>query len=292
MRGSRFCFGVCATLALAWGAIGCGGDDEAPVQLSFTARVGAAPFACGTVYPGVGTTAANVSVEDFRMFISNVRTLDAAGGEHPVKLVADQKWQSETVALLDFENASGPCGELGTPETNASIRGMKDGAKIAGVRFSLGVPEGEAHQNVGLAKAPLNLGSMFWGWQAGYKFLRVDFSSTGDDPAVPPTQWLVHIGSTGCQSAAATVAPTTACARSNRAEITLLGWDPSKMIVVDLAALLNASNVLLNTVATAPGCMSDASDPECQQVLAGLGLDASSGQCAGACSAQKFFRVE
>lgn len=268
------------------------GSDEAPVQVLFAARVGAAPFACGTPYPGIGTTGASISVEDFRMFISNVRTLDAAGVEHAVKLTPDQKWQSESVALLDFENATGLCGELGTPEVNASIRGVSDGATITGLRFSLGVPASEAHQNVGLAKAPLNLGAMFWGWQAGYKFLRVDFQSTGVEPAATATQWLIHLGSTGCQSEAPTVAPTTACARSNRAEVTLLGWNPAKTVVVDLAALLSTANVLANTPSTAPGCMSDPNDPECQQVLPALGLEPATGQCAGACAGQRFFRVE
>ena len=284
---------ISAALTLTLALASCGGaDDGAPLQVSFAARLGAAPFACGTVYQGVGTTAASVLVEDFRMFISNVRTLDAAGAEHPVKLVPDQKWQSESVALLDFENATGPCGELGTPEMNTSIRGMSSAKAISGLRFRLGVPESEAHQNVGLAKAPLNLGSMFWGWQAGYKFLRVDFRSMGTAPEAPGTQWLIHVGSTGCQSAASTVAPTTTCARPNRAEVTLLGWEPSKTVVVDLSALLSTANVLMNTKATAPGCMSDANDPECQLVFAGLGLEPSTGQCAGACAGQRLFRAE
>lgn len=291
MRGWFFASNGWAKIALLLALAGCeSADDEVPLQVTFAARVGAAPFACGTVYPGVGTTGANVSVEDFRLFVSNVRTLDAAGREHPVKLLPDKKWQSETVALLDFENATGPCGELGTADLNSLVRGMARGDDIAGLRFSLGVPPGEAHQNVGLAKAPLNLGAMFWGWQAGYKFMRVDFTSTDAQGAATP--WLIHIGSTGCQSEAPTVAPTTTCARSNRAEVTLLGWNPSKTVVVDLAALLSTANVLANTQATAPGCMSDASDPECQQVLGGLGLDPLTGQCAGACAGQKFFRVE
>lgn len=270
----------------------CDDAEQVPVQVNFAARVGATPFACGSTYPGVGTSAANVAVEDFRMFVSNLRTVDKAGKEHPLALVADGKWQSSTVALLDFENAAGPCGELGTVDTNAKIVANGDGSDIAALKFTVGVPVAEAHQNVGLAPAPLSLGAMFWGWQAGYKFLRVDFSSRGADPAAAATQWLIHLGSTGCQSAASSVAPTTACARSNRAEVTLVGWQPNKTVVVDLASLLAAVDVSTNTPATAPGCMSDAEDPECKALLPNFGLDAATGLCANGCSGQKFFRVE
>lgn len=265
---------------------------QSPLTVNFTAKVAATPFVCGSTYPAIGSSSATVAVEDFRMYVSNFRTVDAAGKEHPVTLVADKKWQSSTVALLDFENATGPCGELGTPETNTAVRATFDGSVIAALKFSLGVPAAEAHQNVGLAAAPLSLGSMFWGWQAGYKFLRVDFSASGADPTMPATQWLIHLGSTGCQSAASSVAPTTACARSNRAEVTLVGWQPNNTVAVDLASLLANVDVLKNTPETAPGCMSDPEDPECKLVLPNLGLDVATGQCAGGCVGQTLFRLE
>jgi uncharacterized repeat protein (TIGR04052 family) len=284
-------------LAAALGAVACNDSSSpdpllTPLKVNFAAKVAATPFVCGSTYPGIGTSSATVSVEDFRLYVSNFRTLDAAGKEHPVSLVSDKKWQSSSVALLDFENANGPCGELGTTETNTSVSAAFDGSDVAALRFSLGVPESEAHQNVGIAAAPLSLGSMFWGWQAGYKYLRVDFSASGTNPAVPASQWLIHIGSTGCQSAASSVAPTTACARANRAEVTLVGWQPSKTVVVDLASLLANVDVLNNTPATAPGCMSDPEDPECKLVIPNLGLDIVTGQCAGGCAGQKLFRLE
>jgi len=294
---ARSWFRSSCLLGAALGLLSCGDSTSpdplpTPLKVNFAAKLATTPFACGSIYPGIGTTGASVSIEDFRMYVSNFRTLDATGKEHPIALVSDKKWQSATVALLDFENATGPCGELGTTETNSEVNATFDGSGIAALKFSLGVPEAEAHQNVGLAAAPLSLGSMFWGWQAGYKFMRVDFSATGADPAMPASQWLIHVGSTGCQSAASSVAPTTACARPNRAEVTLVGWQPGKTVVVDFASLLANVDVLTNTPATAPGCMSDPEDPECKLVLANLGLAVATGQCAGGCVSQKLFRLE
>ena len=62
-----------------------------------------------------------------------------------------------------------------------------------GVRFEVGLPFDKNHAEVTLQPSPLNLSRMFWNWNAGYKFMRLDIRSTGQ-----PRGWLVHLGSTGC----------------------------------------------------------------------------------------------
>ncbi len=55
------------------------------------------------------------------------------------------------------------------------------------------------HANPAAALAPLNVGSMFWTWQLGYKFLRLDVRRQDSDTSA----WSLHLGSEGCQSNAA-----------------------------------------------------------------------------------------
>lgn len=259
--------------------------------VTFAARMGATPFACGTAYP-LGSAGSLAQLQDYRLFLSNPRAVGADGVERALGFVPDGKWQDAQVALLDFENGTGACSELGTAETNAQLRlagALRPGDAL---RLTLGVPEAVNHADVGLAPAPLNLGAMFWSWQSGYKFMRVDLSTATADPAVAGS-WLIHLGSTGCASAAQTVPPATACARPNRVEVTLPTFDPlTKTVVVDLAAMLATSNVAANTPGTAPGCMSGADDPECQALLPALGLDPTTGLCVNGCAQQKLFRLE
>jgi hypothetical protein len=57
----------------------------------------------------------------------------------------------------------------------------------------MGVPFEKNHRDPVTAGAPLNLSCMFWVWNAGYKFLRFDYTSTGQ-----PRGAFLHLGSTNC----------------------------------------------------------------------------------------------
>lgn len=61
-----------------------------------------------------------MTISDFRFYIQNVRLVDKKGKETPVNLVSDGKFQTEKVALLDFENGEGNCSG-GTKELNTII---------------------------------------------------------------------------------------------------------------------------------------------------------------------------
>src|SRR5262249_24683963 len=158
------------------------------VNLQFRGMVGADAFACGNQYHGVGTTKADFVPADFRFYVHNIRLVTAEGTEVPVQLDQDGIWQYRDVALLDFENKVPPCND-GTPQTNSVVHGTVPVGTYTGVRFLLAVPFELDHIDEATAPAPLNLDGMFWSWQDGYKFLRID---TAFDNV------RVHVGSMGC----------------------------------------------------------------------------------------------
>lgn len=257
---------------------GCGGPTE--VAIDFEGLVGGLPARCGVTYSGIGTTASDLELADFRLYVHDVRLVTPDGREVPLRLEEDGVWQRDGVALLDFEDGGAAC-ESGTPETNASLRGTADEAgPFTGLRFVLGVPFALNHADASTAAAPLNRVSMFWSWNAGYKFLRVDARTRGQ-----PAGWRLHVGSTGCEGDGR--GNVTGCAHENRAEIALDGFDPTVTgVTVDLADLLRESDVDAD-LGGAPGCMSEVDDPECSPLFHGLGLPFDGAPPAGA---QRAFR--
>ncbi|GIW43094.1 MAG: hypothetical protein KatS3mg077_0376 [Candidatus Binatia bacterium] len=254
---------------------GCG---FVPVNIRFAGFVGEQPFQCGMSYPGVGTSQAEFVPSDFRFYVSNVRLLTTDDREVPVLLDQDGIWQLEDIALVDFEDKNPPCVN-GTVQTNNTLRGRVAPGNYNGIRFTLGVPFRRNHGDASVAPAPLSLTAMFWSWQAGYKFLRVDTALDN---------YRIHLGSTGCYYASPGV--VGGCARPNRAEIVLRPFDVEHdMIVADLAALLSDSDLRENVEGTPPGCMSDPADTDCGPVLRNLGVDFASGLPVP--GLQKFFRV-
>ncbi len=245
------------------------GDNNAAsgmvaVNLNFAGQVNGEDFSCGQTYMNVGTTQAELTPSDFRLYVHDVRLLTEDGTEVPVTLDQDGIWQADDLAMLDFEDKGGPCLN-GTPETRSVIAGMAPEGTYTGVRFMLGVPFEANHQDNALAPSPLNLSAMFWNWQGGYKFLRMDSATSGTD------DFRIHLGSTGCNGEANNI---TDCDAPNRPEITLEGFDPlTETIKVDLGSVLAESDIEVNTADTPPGCMSAPADPECGPILQRLGIN-------------------
>lgn len=261
--------------------------ESQTVAINFAGQVGEAPFACGETYP-VGTTATAVTPQDFRFYISQVALVDGDGNEVPLVLRQDGKWQHQDVALIDFEDKSGACAN-GTTETNSQVIGAVPAGDYTGLKFTLGVPFGLNHIDSTLAPSPLNLTSMWWNWNAGYKFARADLMPVmamsplkqhGDgnhggghsgmgNKAQP---FNIHLGSVGCQRDASE-APV-ACQIPNRVEVVMAEFDPATDIVVaDLAALLSDTDLTAqNQEGTPVGCMSSPRDRDCAGILGNLGL--------------------
>lgn len=276
----------CAGLVLAAGMLNGAAIDATafdPLSIDFAAVVGRAPLECGRSFEGLGTSKSSITITDFRMYLSNVRLLNTAGAETPVELTQDGVWQHGKVALLDFENATGACSN-GTPDTRRVVQGTVPAGRYTGLRFDVGLPFDVNHRDPTLQPSPLNLTRMFWNWNAGYKFARIEMRTTGQ-----PKGWMLHLGSTNCRPRNGPTSVPTECGEENRPTITLAKFDAGSQIVeFDLAALLSDSDVDVNTPETAAGCMSAATDPECGGLLRAFGLAVGAGTPA---PTQRVFRA-
>lgn len=240
------------------------------VTIPFAAEIGGQPFSCAATYEGMGAVATAVTAPDFRLFVSDVAMIRADGSLEPVTLDQDGQWQLKSLALLDFEDATGACVN-GTPGTHTALTGTVPEGDYTGVAFTVGVPFEQNHQDPTLAPAPMNTTAMFWNWQGGYKFVRIDMVPT-ERKADGPKGWFLHLGSTLCDAASKTSAPT-ACQNPNRLDIRLEGFDPARnVVVIDPAPVVAGADLRVNAPETSPGCMSFLQDADCMTVMARLGL--------------------
>jgi uncharacterized repeat protein (TIGR04052 family) len=252
------------SLAAAAGAFA----QTQPVAIHFKGVVGAEDFACGRSYKDIGVTKSTIRPIDFRFYIHNVRLLDEKGKPVPVELTQDDKWQFDDLALIDFEDATGACGN-GTPETNTAVVGtVPAGHRYSGLQFTVGVPFDKNHTDLTAMPSPLNLTALAWVWNAGRKFMRVEVASTGK-----PRGYMLHLGSTGCTPNQTKITVPTSCVHPNRVEVSLAGFDPvNDRVAVDLAELLKDADVDGKPEQKAGGCMSSPGDPDCAPLFAALGL--------------------
>jgi uncharacterized repeat protein (TIGR04052 family) len=259
-----------ALVALACSA--CAAEDEVRnVTVQFAGLVDDQPASCGQAYSGLGMTGTSYTLSDYRLYVSDVRLVTAGGGEVPLALEQDGVWQLDDIALLDFETG-GTGGPAGNAEVNTTLRGtVAEAGPYTGIRFVVGVPFERNHGDTSAAPAPLNVTAMFWNWQGGYKFIRIDGSTTGLSGG-----FFLHLGSTGCDGDRLT-GGTTSCANPNRMEVALDGFDPTaRTIDIDVADVFAESDLDVNAAAQ-PGCMSNPMDPECGPIFSRLGLSMSGG---------------
>ncbi len=273
-------------LLLVAGATPPAADSLQPLTIRMRAMVGAEAFACGRAYHGIGTTQATVTASDFRFYVHDVRLVTPRGDTVPARLAPTAPWQDRDVALVDFEDGTASCAN-GTAEVHPEVTVLAPAGEYRGLAFTLGVPFARNHGDLAAQAPPLSLSRLFWSWNGGYKFLRIDLRASHGDSAA--TGWVIHLGSTGCTGEAGAKAPTT-CAQPNRAEVRLPGFDPTRDVVVaDLAALLARADVRRNQPQTAMGCMSAPNDADCGGLFASLGLSHPS---ATGADTPRFFRAE
>lgn len=292
-------------------ACGAQNNTDGNIALQFAMNVGDQPAACGKTYKAVGSGGTDISFTDMRLYISNIRLINAQGQEVALNLTQDGVWQYQNVALLDFEDGSAGCSEGGNTATNTIVKGTVPAGRYTGIAFDLGVPFALNHADVTSAPSPLNIQGLWWNWQGGYKFMRVDLQTASAaaqpvptmDMSTPaasqgemneagapaPTAWFIHLGSTGCKSNDKTASPAAPCSNPNTVAIRLDKLDPGKSLVIaDLAAMLKAVPLNQNTPEP-PGCMSGPKDPDCPALFAGLGLDLGTGAALGT---QQLFRLQ
>ena len=167
---------------------------------------------------------------------------------------------------------------MGNEDLNGLVTGSLPAGEYDGLHFKMGVPFEINHVNHATASSPLNLTALFWDWQGGYKFLRIDSGQFSQ------TDWRMHLGSTGCVGNPM-AGGVTECANGNRVEVELSTFDAStNRVVADYAKLVDGAP-LGSDQALDPGCMSKPEDTDCGPLFENLGLSFA-GSEAGA---QQFF---
>ena len=197
-------------------------------------------------------------IDQLQFYISQVDYLTAAGTWHPWTMKTTA-YQSNDVALLGAS-----CQNNNSTQVNWQIdfQSVVKPSEVKAIRFNLGVPFTLNHLNPLTQNSPLNDSSMFWVWQTGHKFLRLEMSNKTDD-------WLFHLGSTGCKAASAMRAPKIPCLQPNlqRFQVNTDFSQEGKAIVFDLSRLIR--NV---TLSRQSGCQSEPENSVCQQLLTNIGL--------------------
>lgn len=260
-------------------ATGCGSDDNSPQNLkagdvttaveqvvNFKAMLGDEPYICGQTYSNIGTQMSDFTAKDFRLYASNITTTLSDGTKQIFDVMEDGVWQHDGVVLLDFGHS---CDLTTDQPINTQITGsvkLMPGQIVHQLCFDVGVPFEANHEDNTLQASPLNVSGMYWAWQSGHKFFRLDGVTDAGG-------FNVHLGSTGCVSEGRTQAPISQCANPNRPTICLDLDLTTQSIIVDAKALLADADVSQNTANTAPGCMSGNNDPECQTIIPKFGLD-------------------
>ncbi|NTV10615.1 MAG: metallo-mystery pair system four-Cys motif protein [Zoogloea sp.] len=256
-------------------AAGAAGAADQPVRIRFAAEVNGAPFACGRSYEAIGRSASRITPTDLRFYVSQVALITEDGRAVPLALEQDGAWQYRDVTLLDFEDGSGPCS-TGNAASRVFVAGTVQAGRYRGLRFTLGVPFELNHADLTTAPPPLNVSGMFWAWQNGHRFFKLEMATSGLNPATRakgrPGGFPVHLGSTACSSGSATEAPTV-CLNPNRAEVVFEDFDPVEDVVVaDIGRLLAGADVDQNRPNTSAGCMSFPGDGDCPPIMGALGL--------------------
>jgi uncharacterized repeat protein (TIGR04052 family) len=212
------------------------------VTIRFKAKIGEREFACGETYEGVGSQATTVTPQDLRMFIQDLALLADDGTRVPVESEVRAPWQSESVALLDFEDGTGNCS--GTAETNDEITGSVPAGNYKGIRFAVGVPDALNHADPTKEADPLkSSASLSWSWLSGFRFAKIELVKTD---ASEYGAGMFHPGSQAC--AGNPSEGTVKCSKPNRNAVELEAFDPeADTIVIDLEPLFAATDLSVET---------------------------------------------
>ena len=275
---------LCILLLAATAFQGCGDTVTERVRLEFSLK--SSLLACG------GGSASG----QLGFYVSRLRAIDEYGAATPVRLnVTPTQSEVDGIALVSWsgncaapskadadvdanpDRDAKPDAEASAP-TSRFVTGRVASARYEAIEFELGVPFEHNHANPLTAPAPLNVPSMFWTWQSGYKFLRLDIGS----------DWSFHLGSTGCVSESA-VRPPRVCEQPNLATIRLPAAAAfAGVVAVDLDTLLADVDI-----AAADNCVDAYGNLEiCRRLLTRLGIDVDTGRCSDDCGRQALFRYD
>ncbi len=266
---------------------------ETPVKIAFSAVAANQDITCGTTFLNQGSAGTSITFEDLRFYIHNLQLISSKGDSYAVRFT-ENDWQTKEVALLDFLDKADKCSGDAKPthtELTGFVSSLSDTISWSGIRFNIGLPESLNHQDQAAAQNPLNILSMHWSWQSGYKFIRVDVAPVGGGVRTADgalfTAWNFHLGSTDCVGSPQTGSQVV-CTQSNRPLIELADFDPSQQrIQFNYSNAFQYSN-LAQDDGGAAGCMSGLTDPECNAVFSAFGINLATGEASSALTQTAF----
>ena len=224
-----------------------------------------------------------VSLKDARFYVYDVKLIKTDGTKSAFSLSSTGVFQnsytangnSYSVGLLDFADGTSNCssglyGTSITSTTNTKLTGGPVVGLFSGIEFTVGVPEDLNHQDDTTLAAPLNSAGMYWSWNGGYKFMKLELLNGSSSS----NAW--HIGSSSCTN--------SVCTYYNRATITVTKssgtFNPSTdTVALDLQALMNGTD----TTTTALSCMSgpQSTDTKCGTIGTNMGVTKATGLSSG-----------
>ena len=249
------------------------------ISVTFNPTMAGQAIACNQIYlDSVGANASDYKLVEYRWYASDFELRDAQGQATPIILDdrgdgLQYQGAQHNVALLGLVSGC-DTGASDTP-SNFIVDGSVAEGDYTELCFTLGVPFALNHTDVTASDtpSPLNLPAMNWNWRGGRKFMR--FDGFGDPNGVNQA-FNLHLGSTGCDSASMTEAPSSACSAPNTPTYCVAlspATQYTPQVSVDPARLLTDVDITTETEGTAPGCMSFTNDPQCETVMPKLGLD-------------------
>lgn len=190
-------------------------------------------------------------LSQFYFYISQVSLQDTQGNwqSHSLK---NTPLQSRNVALLGQSCRDTQKGNWQLLFEEPLV--LSDFKKI---KFSLGIPFELNHLNPLTQESPLNDSTMFWVWQTGHKFIRLEMDSERDD-------WVFHLGSTGCKSPSVMRSPSKACLYPNlySFEVEISETHP---LIFDLSILTQGFSL-----SSKASCQSEHENTYCQSIFNNL----------------------
>lgn len=249
------------------------------LTIPFAARSGTTSISCDATLTGLGTSGDSAKVRDFAFYVHNI-SLKTSDGKSITATLDDNSFQDPKygVALLDFQDKTDSCAGATKPTNKeVKLKAAVDPATITGIEFTVGIPASTNHHNASTARTPYNRTGLFWAWQSGHKFMRLDVNPTAMvtklDSTTTPT-FNLHLGSTGCTGDAAAGA-VVSCTSANRPAVKLDGFKATgattSTILLDYAKVVAGTNINLDT-GSAVGCMSGQDDTDCPAIFNNLGL--------------------
>ena len=188
------------------------------------------------------------AIDQIQLYMSHFEIMTESGQWQTIDLV-DNDFQAKNVALVSLI-----CGQPNT--NNLTLAFDSTIESVEKVRFKFGVPFELNHLNPLGQPSPLNVPSMFWVWQTGHKFARIELNNKNGD-------WLFHLGSTGCSSASAFRAPVQQCRQPNLFTVEL----PVQNAQLNIDFAYWFYGVLFGDM---PSCKSQPDNSTCQVILTNL----------------------